>query len=338
MAILIDPPLWPAHGTMWSHLVSDASHAELHVFARGLGVPRRGFDLDHYDVPAHLHAPAIAAGAEPVTTRVLLVRLRAAGLRVRPVDRHLAARHQREDFLRAEWTTAGARVGAPDPPAWRALGEDLLRRWSEPHRRYHDLVHLQDVLLALDQLSDDVAPASGGPPASTPPTTIPSAVVLAAFFHDAVYDAVPGRDERRSAALAQRELTAAGLPAALAEDVARLVLTTAPASGADSRCDAVDDDAARPHDAALLRDADLAILAAGPKRYAAYAAAVRAEYAHVPEADFRRGRAAILQGFLDLPWIFATAAGRERWEVRARDNVAREVAELAGWPHVHNER
>ena len=127
-------------------------------------------------------------------------------------------------------------------------------------------------------------------------------------------------------------------PVQAIDDVARLVLTTAPASGADSRCDAVDDDAARPHDAALLRDADLAILAAGPKRYAAYAAAVRAEYAHVPEADFRRGRAAILQGFLDLPWIFATAAGRERWEVRARDNVAREVAELAGWPHVHNER
>lgn len=322
MAILIDPPLWPAHGTVWSHLVSDASHAELHVFARGLGVPRRGFDLDHYDVPAHLHAPAIAAGAEPVPTRVLLVRLRAAGLRVRHADRHLAARHQREEFLRAEWATAGGRVGAPDPAAWRALGEDLLSRWSEPHRRYHDLVHLHDVLLALDQLAADVPPA----------------VVLAAFLHDAVYDGVPGRDERRSADLARRELSAAGLPAALAEEVARLVLTTLPAGGADSRRDGIAKAAALRHDAALLHDADLAILAAGPKRYAAYAAAVRAEYAHVPEGDFRRGRAAILQGFLDLPWIFATAAGRERWEARARDNVAREVAELAGWPHVHNGR
>ena len=87
MAILIDPPLWPAHGTMWSHLVSDASHAELHVFARGLGVPRRGFDLDHYDVPEDAHARLIAAGAQHVSGHDLVRRLIASGLRVTARER-----------------------------------------------------------------------------------------------------------------------------------------------------------------------------------------------------------------------------------------------------------
>ena len=64
MAILIDPPLWPAHGTLWSHLVSDRSYEELHEFAARIPIPRRGFDLDHYDVPASLYEHVIALGAE----------------------------------------------------------------------------------------------------------------------------------------------------------------------------------------------------------------------------------------------------------------------------------
>jgi hypothetical protein len=81
MAILIDPPNWPGHGRMWSHLVSDASMEELHAFARRLEIPPRGFERDHYDVPERLYEAALAAGAEPVTSRVLLARLTAAGLR-----------------------------------------------------------------------------------------------------------------------------------------------------------------------------------------------------------------------------------------------------------------
>ena len=81
VSVLIDPPAWSAHGRSWSHLVSDASYEELHAFAARLGVPRRAFEGDHYDVPADLHAAAVAAGAQPVPTRELLQRLRAAGLR-----------------------------------------------------------------------------------------------------------------------------------------------------------------------------------------------------------------------------------------------------------------
>ena len=82
MTVLIDQPTWPAHETVWSHLVSDVSLEELHDFAAANGIPRRGFDLDHYDVPAHSYESLVAAGALPVGNRELVLRLRASGLRV----------------------------------------------------------------------------------------------------------------------------------------------------------------------------------------------------------------------------------------------------------------
>jgi hypothetical protein len=87
MTVLIDRPAWPAHGTLWSHLVSDVSLQELHAFAERAGVPRRAFDLDHYDVPAERYDELVALGAEQVTMRQLVERLRGSGLRVRAVDR-----------------------------------------------------------------------------------------------------------------------------------------------------------------------------------------------------------------------------------------------------------
>ncbi|MBW9108451.1 DUF4031 domain-containing protein [Microbacterium ureisolvens] len=88
MAILIDDPLWPAHGRLWAHLVTDTDLAELHAFAAANGIPARGFDLDHYDVPEEAHARLVAAGAQHVTGHELVRRLIASGLRVRGRDRH----------------------------------------------------------------------------------------------------------------------------------------------------------------------------------------------------------------------------------------------------------
>ena len=87
MTVLIDPPLWPAHGRLWSHLVSDNSLTELHAFAAAHGIPERGFDLDHYDVPDSAYAALVAAGAVPVGAGDLLRRLRASGLRVTQAQR-----------------------------------------------------------------------------------------------------------------------------------------------------------------------------------------------------------------------------------------------------------
>ena len=98
MTVLIDPPLCPRHGTLWSHLVSDASLAELHAFADSAGIPRRGFDLDHYDVPLERWDELVGRGAVPVGTRDLVRRLRASGLRVPGRDRHAHDdRHARDD-------------------------------------------------------------------------------------------------------------------------------------------------------------------------------------------------------------------------------------------------
>jgi hypothetical protein len=83
VTILIDPPSVPSRGRRWSHLASDTSYDELHAFARRLGVPERGFDGDHYDVPAEAYEAAVAAGAVPVRSRELVERLVRAGLRVR---------------------------------------------------------------------------------------------------------------------------------------------------------------------------------------------------------------------------------------------------------------
>ncbi len=81
--ILIDPPVWPGWGRVWSHLVSDTSLDELHEFASSCGIPARGFDRDHYDVPSDLYDDLIAAGATPVPSRELVRRLIASGLRAR---------------------------------------------------------------------------------------------------------------------------------------------------------------------------------------------------------------------------------------------------------------
>lgn len=85
--ILIDPPLWPNHGTVWGHLVSDTSLAELHEFAARAGIPRRAFDRDHYDYPIARRHELVALGAAEVSTRELIVRLRASGLRVTAAER-----------------------------------------------------------------------------------------------------------------------------------------------------------------------------------------------------------------------------------------------------------
>ena len=87
VAVLVDVPMWPAHGRLWAHLVSDASLEELHAFANRAGLPPRSFDLDHYDVPEERIPELAALGAERVSAHELTRRLIASGLRVRARDR-----------------------------------------------------------------------------------------------------------------------------------------------------------------------------------------------------------------------------------------------------------
>jgi hypothetical protein len=91
MAVLIDEPRWWFHGRHWSHLVSDRDHDELHAFAQAAGIPRRGFHDDHYDVPEEYYDQVVAQGAIPTTSRELVRRLKAAGLRREPSARRRRA-------------------------------------------------------------------------------------------------------------------------------------------------------------------------------------------------------------------------------------------------------
>ncbi|MET7601737.1 hypothetical protein ABZU45_02425 [Streptomyces avermitilis] len=208
------------------------------------------------------------------------------------------------DVLYRRWLGAlvGARGGAahPDPAPY---AENLLRRWSEPQRRYHTVDHLTAVLDRVDLLAEYADD--------------PDVVRLAAWFHDAVYFPDRSENEERSARLAERALPEAGVSGARTAEVARLVRLTV-------THDPADDD----RDGRVLCDADLAILAAPPKAYAAYAAAVREEYAFVPDAAFRAGRAAVLRQLLDLPRLFRTPYGEREWEERARENLREELARL----------
>jgi predicted metal-dependent HD superfamily phosphohydrolase len=184
------------------------------------------------------------------------------------------------------------------------LRERLEASYGDIRRGYHDLRHLREVLEHVEELMEADHPAL-------------EAVLLAAWFHDAVYEGRP-EDEERSARLAEDSLEPP-LGAGLAREVARLVRLTAGHRPAD------DDLAGQ-----VLCDADLAILAAGPERYADYVAGVRREHAHVPDADFATGRASVLRDLLAKPSLFHTAVARERWEEPARKNVAAELSSLSG--------
>ena len=114
MTLLIDPPNSPGHGRLWSHLASDESFEELHRFAAVLGIPSRGFDRDHYDIPAERYDSVIAAGATPVTSRELIARLLEAGLRRRKAEM-LAPKKPGRSLIRAPRLHAGDQVAVTAP-------------------------------------------------------------------------------------------------------------------------------------------------------------------------------------------------------------------------------
>ncbi|QDG64864.1 DUF4031 domain-containing protein [Pseudarthrobacter sp. NIBRBAC000502772] len=289
MAIYLDPPLWPAHGTHFSHLISDTSLPELHAFAAAAGIPDRAFDGDHYDVAERRFDDLVAAGAIAVEARILVRKLIASGLRI--------PARQRNKSLKVPLLNRWEAI----MPGHDALFLDLLDRWSEDHRRYHGCTHLLAVLEAMDLLTD--------------PDDPPRTVLLAAWFHDAVYRGIAGQDEEESARLAEERLTDAGLPAAEVEEVARLVRLTS-----DHRPEPGDDDGA------LLCDADLSVLGGEPEPYARYVAAVREDYAHIGDADFAAGRAAVVRHLLELDPLFHSDRARELWLDAARRNLLGELA------------
>lgn len=180
-------------------------------------------------------------------------------------------------------------------------GRELLRRWQEPHRRYHAVAHLVAVL-------NHVALLDGK-----------GAVRLAAWFHDAIYWPERHDNEARSAELAASTLFLLDVDQDTSNEVVRLVRLTITH---DSRPD--------DPNGTVLCDADLAILGAPEEAYRRYAKDIRAEYGHLDDAAFAAGRTQVLGRLLQRPRLFHTPEGSRRWEAAARSNITAELAELAG--------
>lgn len=188
-----------------------------------------------------------------------------------------------------------------DEPS-RALRDELLSRWNEPHRRYHGASHLADVLATIDEL------------AAVEPDVDRIGTELAAWFHDAIYDPRRADNEEQSAALATLRLPAIGIEASRVAVIADLVRMTKShvATTAEGR---------------VLVDADLAVLARPAAGYAAYVAAVREEYAFVPDERWRQGRATVLEELLNRRPLYCTPPMQTQ-EAAARANLTRELANL----------
>jgi predicted metal-dependent HD superfamily phosphohydrolase len=206
----------------------------------------------------------------------------------------------------AAWVDAARRVGSTRVAA-TAAANDLVIRYAESHRRYHDAAHVEAVVRDAGWLGAELGLSEEER----------AVVTLAACAHDVVYDGRPGADERASAEWARARLVDGGVPAETADAVARLVLATV-----DHRAD--------PGDllAGALLDADLAILGADPGDYARYVAAVREEYASVPDDAWRTGRARVLRDLLAGGSLYVTAPARRRWGEHATTNVRRELSGL----------
>ena len=179
--------------------------------------------------------------------------------------------------------------------------EDMIAAYSAPSRHYHDLAHIEDCL-------DNLAHVEGLSAAER------DILEAAIWWHDVVYDPTRSDNEELSAQLAEQNLGAEN-----ALEVGRLIRLT--------RTHQVE-----PSDrlGAILISIDLSILAAEPRRYDAYAAAIRKEFAHVPDAAYRAGRSDVLRRFAARPVIFPDAAFARALDRKARDNLARELAMLEG--------
>lgn len=194
----------------------------------------------------------------------------------------------------------------PSPDATQAVFEDLAARYGEPHRAYHDLDHLRQCFRELDAVRSDESLAHCNF----------AAIELALWFHDAVYAPYSSKNEARSAELAKVALSRLDLDPALLAAVKRMILATRTHTRAEDL------------DEQLLLDCDLSILGQDAISFARYQRDVRREYKWLPDWYYRRRRRAFLVEMQGREAIFQTSPFRERYEQRARDNLARALSDL----------
>jgi len=212
------------------------------------------------------------------------------------------AEDERRCRLRAKWLDLLVRLGAREDEALQLFGQ-VADAYSVPVRHHHDLRHVEEVLEALRSYPGPVA--------------APDALAAAAWFHDIVHDPAAKDNEERSAEMAAGELRALGVAEDTVLAVHDLVIATKP--------DMVREPTG---DAAVLVDADMSILGADDERYDNYVQAIRSEYAIFTPDVYRAGRGDFLKALLKRPRLFRTSWFREKFEARARANIAGEIERL----------
>jgi predicted metal-dependent HD superfamily phosphohydrolase len=204
----------------------------------------------------------------------------------------------KQDRWLAVWQATGTAVSP------NGYYEQLTAAYAEPHRHYHNQQHIAECLAEFDHARHLARQ--------------PTAVELALWFHDAVYNPRAGDNEEQSAALAESCMVEAGTSRTLAESVGKLVMAT-------KHHEAGDDP-----DAALMVDVDLSILGQGEGRFSEYEQQIRQEYEWVPASVFATKRAEILQRFLARQRIFNTEWFHDKYERQARLNLAVSISRLKG--------
>lgn len=206
------------------------------------------------------------------------------------------------DELKQLWIKTCLDVGASGDGV-NSMWDELVEKYSEPHRTYHTLEHVEAMLQTLREFEARLVS--------------PSTVYTAAFFHDAIYDVMSTTNEKDSAEMAVVFLNQNSVPMSVSTTVESLILATA-----------AHFDPTETTDSDWFLDADLAILGSEPERYAWYVSAIRDEYAIIPDDQFRAGRQRFLETTLKAKTLFRTCELRDRFEERARSNLKNELDNL----------
>ncbi|HEX5883428.1 MAG TPA: hypothetical protein VFY67_02675 [Pyrinomonadaceae bacterium] len=205
--------------------------------------------------------------------------------------------------LANQWKNSWSELGVPITPTLLHDFEDLRARYSEPHRKYHTVRHLEE---CFEKLAEVRTLAQH-----------PAEIEIALWFHDAIYDTQSSQNEAESAELARAKVLMVGGTVESAARIAHLIMAT--------RHDAVPEG----NDAEVLVDVDLSILGATAERFEEYEQQVREEYSWVPESVFKKERGRILQSLLARASIFNTQLFMDRYEQRARNNIERSFVRLS---------
>ena len=207
------------------------------------------------------------------------------------------------DFLHAHWVRLASRP-ASTLPLIESIFNSIVENYSAEDRAYHNLSHIQSLLIRGETLMDKIKN--------------PDAVYFAIWFHDVIYDTKRSDNEEKSAEFAVKALAGIGVPEQTIARVREMILATKDHRGADLSWDMK-----------AFLDLDTSILGAPEEIYQKYSMAIRNEYSWVPDILYRKGRIKVLNDFLEREHIYHTEEIRAEYELQARNNIAVEIKALS---------